>query len=300
MCIYTINSADGVISCHSCYLSKHTMTIMCLFPHSFLPANFVSVDSIFPRHSPAKTLHIAIEACSSRSIQTIADIIARLPDVTYLDIKITCDVPFPVTLAPPFTIRALAYHTSLPAGLDIIHQFASHATHIAARITDLSHSPVLPSISFLIIIFTPNTAHLFNTIPDLIRQFPLLQGLAVGYINTRQIDTPIPISHPTLRYIHPRIAIAPKYFLPQLCIGPKFPPVPFRPSTSYLHICHLGRLLASFFLATHRIASDIDPFVVARIPHHLTSYDGVCGPETTLYGQYVSDSDTDTDTDTDY
>jgi hypothetical protein len=254
----------------------------------------VSIDSLFPLLSSVKNLHITIEECSSRSIQVIADIIARLPNVTFLQIGIFCDIP-PVTFAPPFTIRALAYHTSLPAGLNIIHQFASHATHIATQITDLSHTPVLPSISFLAILFNSDTLHLFDTIPDHIRQFPLLQGLAASYVHTRQPYTPIPISHPTLRYIHPTITLSPKYSLPQLCIGPKLPPVPFRSSTSHLYEHDLGRRLASFFLATHRVAPDTDPLVVTLLLSHLTDAHDVCGPETDLYLLYVYDSDTDSD-----
>ena len=259
--------------------------------HVGLLTQIVTVDYIRLRHQHTSSLSISIDTNSLQSLQILAAIVASLPAITSVAIKIyRADLP-DIVFDVPFAARALWYASDCDSsGYNIIRQFARYATHVRILTASLADHPIpvwLPSVTTLFIDVCVHAVSFHATcIQPFIDQLPLLEGLfIIQPYNHSQFH--LSISHPNIRYLNPITNLLPDSRLPRLSpTRVTHTPCHFHPYTSYLETPMpvpsgpaLGCLLSSFLLAVHRLFPDTDPLVITSIFTHLTNKDGVIGPE---------------------
>lgn len=289
---YTIGPAALISSTRFDSTDADTSTIAV---HLIYPASndthVNTVDEVVALHPRATTLRIVIYEHSLQSLQTLVDLVARLPSLSAVDMYVACELVNPaITFTVPATIRTLRYHLTDPSNLHIVRQFSQHATHVATKLSHLVWDPApdwLPSVTFLSVAVSHTTACHLKSLSGIIAHFPLLTGLAIcqsGNVPKCAFN----LIHPNIKYLRTNMRPYPILHLPYPLLN-AYPPVHFRSSTSYLSSrvdsdgIALGHRLASFLLSAHRRFPNTDPLILTSIFTHLTNRDGVHGPETSIY-----------------
>jgi hypothetical protein len=238
---------------------------------------------------PVRDLTIAIHAYSAKSLALLAFIIAPLSNIHTLRLCICTEIlPCHVVALPtPSVIRILRYTAVHPSALAILCQFSQHATyvHTDSDPHNILHPSWLPSVTFVRIFAGIITANRHLLVAE---RFPHLTHIRA--ISNGEVYFYIP-SPPLMYPPSSRRSVS----MCRLCVQNNHPRIQFDPNTSYLHAFFdsitqspLGAILASFFLSVDRFTT-IDPLVAARIPRHLSSRDGVLGPESDfLHGDITS------------
>jgi hypothetical protein len=303
MTVVYINSSTGSTFVPVSSTERHTnLSIVILASNSrYDGISAVSVNDIVEHVSRIRmsTISISGTVSSDAALASLVAIIAPLSCITLLtltNLEFGAELDSSVVLHTQSAIRAvrIGYYDPFLCRVDpCFYQFVTHACLVVRHIRQTSidqFAAMFPSLTFLRL--AGSLASDVDFIQLAINKLPRLTCLDIvashEFIPNRDS---IVLHHPNIVHFYPIASLNRRASrMPRLSDNDRRPPVPFNPHTSYLYtyfprfrgsVTQLGHLIASMLLSANRLFS-LDPLVVARIPRHLTSYDGVDGPETSI------------------